>query len=448
MADGILGGFDPFAGSPVGALIQLGYEPNVAVQIASKPDLAQGIIANGLIPEQTYGLLSDYQINTHAPGTLGATDPTAFTDPTTRAALNELGDRGLYADDFTSRDEVLQELYHPGSIVNDEPPAPEYDPNAPDLAAEEFARAMGPEWQALKDEAMGNVKKWRGERDEMTGDWAAGLRGNEALADLRGDVGEYRNVYERGGLTDVTRANLERARREEDQWIRAQREAMLQDLAERGMTGGGAEILGAIGDRAAAADRMSARDLDTLGMAQEQAMQALAAAGEGSRNLYGIEKDIADVERDVALAGADQEFSIADTIGATERDTWINGIMLPKIEEGARMRKMQAEGVFPAASEAAGILGKGASESRGNVAGTITTDTAAEGANEGAYLQGAAMTGPTLDTTQPAVIPNSGAAGGQAGEQTINSVIDATTALVDNFSRHDDDQKSGKAGRK
>ena len=89
-----------------------------------------------------YGLLSDYQINTHAPGTLGATDPTAFTDPTTRAALNELGDRGLYADDFTSRDEVLQELYHPGSIVNDEPPAPEYDPNAPDLAAEEFARVI------------------------------------------------------------------------------------------------------------------------------------------------------------------------------------------------------------------------------------------------------------------------------------------------------------------
>lgn len=181
--------------------------------------------------------------------------------------------------------------------------------------------APGEEWGGppggFIDDVMG---AWREDVDPYWADARAGVDaygrdligaaegyrdiGMDTLDPLRGSADELLGIYEQGGLTDVTRAQLESNRRQADQFVRANREAALQDLAERGMAGGGAEVLALQGDRAAAADRMNAADLDAAAFGQESAMRALMDAS-------GLQSDIGREER--ALHG---EVAGAQALGA------------------------------------------------------------------------------------------------------------------------------------
>jgi hypothetical protein len=116
--------------------------------------------------------------------------------------------------------------------------------------------------------------------------------GMATLDPLRGTADELLGVYEQGGLTDVTRAQLEANRRNADQFVRANREAALQDLAERGMAGGGAEVLALQGDRAAAADRMNIQDLEAAAFGQRSALDALESAGQLQSDIGGVERGL------------------------------------------------------------------------------------------------------------------------------------------------------------
>lgn len=114
---------------------------------------------------------------------------------------------------------------------------------------------------------------------EVFGDPVAMARREEAMGELFG-------LWDQGGLTANERAKREGARRDAGQWLRGQREADMADLAERGMLGGGAEIATMLGNRQAAADRISREDLDTAAYAEERALNALLKGQDAAEGIY------------------------------------------------------------------------------------------------------------------------------------------------------------------
>src|SRR5690606_5964166 len=80
---------------------------------------------------------------------------------------------------------------------------------------------------------------------------------------------------------------MARARADQESWLRGQREADMQNLAERGMSGSGAELANLAMDRQAAAQRMSAADLETEAMLEQRALDATMAGGQMAGQMRG-----------------------------------------------------------------------------------------------------------------------------------------------------------------
>lgn len=91
---------------------------------------------------------------------------------------------------------------------------------------------------------------------------------------------ELFGIYSQGGATAQDRARQAAIRRDQEQWLRGQREADMANFAERGMGGSGMELLSLLGDRQAAASRISQNDLDTEAMHEQRAMDALLSGSE------------------------------------------------------------------------------------------------------------------------------------------------------------------------
>jgi hypothetical protein len=83
-----------------------------------------------------------------------------------------------------------------------------------------------------------------------------------------------------GGATAQERSRRAGARADSEGWLRGQREADMQNLAERGMSGSGAELLALGNDRQAAAQRNSAADLETDAWLEQRALDATMKGGE------------------------------------------------------------------------------------------------------------------------------------------------------------------------
>lgn len=82
-------------------------------------------------------------------------------------------------------------------------------------------------------------------------------------------------IAEGGGATALERARMQRARSDQEGWLRGQREADMQNMAERGMSGSGQELATLAMDRQAAAQRISGADLETEAMLEARALDAL-----------------------------------------------------------------------------------------------------------------------------------------------------------------------------
>ncbi len=120
-----------------------------------------------------------------------------------------------------------------------------------------------------------------------------GLTADQKSRDAQqGVVDELGNIYAQGGQTARDRLLRQKARSESENWLKGQREADMQDLAERGMSGGGAELLTMLGDRQDAASRLSMADLQASADAEQRALDALMGKGamagqmEGAANQY------------------------------------------------------------------------------------------------------------------------------------------------------------------
>lgn len=99
----------------------------------------------------------------------------------------------------------------------------------------------------------------------------------DALFSLQ-DIGQ-------GGMTDMDRAQLAQIASEEDAAARGKREAIAQNMQQRGAGGSGMEALLKMQADQDAISRRSARDTSVAGMAQQRALQALQAAGQTGGNI-------------------------------------------------------------------------------------------------------------------------------------------------------------------
>lgn len=100
----------------------------------------------------------------------------------------------------------------------------------------------------------------------------------ETQGDQRKAIGELFGIYAGGGQNAVAAAQRAQARANQEDWLRGQREADMQNLAERGMAGSGAELASLQADRQAAAGRLSMADLQTQSDLEKSAMDALLNA--------------------------------------------------------------------------------------------------------------------------------------------------------------------------
>lgn len=107
------------------------------------------------------------------------------------------------------------------------------------------------------------------------------------------------NLRARGGMTATDDANLARIQNEEAQKEKAQRDAIMQQAGARGNLSGGMNLMALLNSNQNATNRMSQRNLEVAGMAQDRALKA----GDMAANLAGgMQRD--DFNRQSQIAAA------------------------------------------------------------------------------------------------------------------------------------------------
>lgn len=309
------------------------------------------------------------------------------------------------------------------------PEPPEYDPNAPDILAQMQDRYLGDEFGEIAADRRGAGARYGEDLLGIAEGLGTALSGTEGYGALQDYAGEMQGIYDAGGLTDVTRANLEAARRDEDQWIRAQREAQLQDLAERGMQGGGAEIAALVGDRASAADRMSARDLETNAFAQQQALEALASADEANRELYSRDREILGTVADAGVRGTEAEFDIDTVINDAALGHW-NDIDRDIRKQRAKAWDQGRSDVLPASTAGADRVEGAVTSGKEAVHGELEKGVQ-DVKGQAAGLTGLAGTEPPqLGLNLPPVETTSGAQTGAAATEGIGNTLSTVASVL------------------
>jgi hypothetical protein len=87
-------------------------------------------------------------------------------------------------------------------------------------------------------------------------------------------------IADSGGMTDTETANLRRSQNAADTDDSARRNAILQNMHQRGLGGSGQELLAQLASSEAATDRGAQAGLDVNAMAQARALQAMQGAGQ------------------------------------------------------------------------------------------------------------------------------------------------------------------------
>ncbi|HYC44478.1 MAG TPA: hypothetical protein VED01_03240 [Burkholderiales bacterium] len=140
----------------------------------------------------------------------------------------------------------------------------------------------------------------------------------EAQAAQREAMNELFGVWRGGGATALERARRAQARAESENWLQGQRKADMQDLAERGMSGSGAELASLQADRQAAASRLSMADLETDAALEERALQALLSGSGVAGELLQGEGGIQARRLQQLLGASDASRGISGTLGDIE----------------------------------------------------------------------------------------------------------------------------------
>jgi hypothetical protein len=127
------------------------------------------------------------------------------------------------------------------------------------------------------------VKQQQSLVDEVRG---RGLTADKTSRDAQqGALDELMGIYSQGGQTARDKMLRAKARADSENWLRGQREADMQSMAERGVSGSGAEVLSMLGDRQDAASRLSAADLQASADAEQRALDALLSGTQVARGM-------------------------------------------------------------------------------------------------------------------------------------------------------------------
>ena len=222
------------------------------------------------------------------------------------------------------------------------------------------------------------------------------LRGSAGYTDAQDQFNEWDSIYSNGGLTDSTKAMLAGTRADEEQWLRSQREADMANLAERGMSGGGAELAAQLGARGAAADRMSRADLETAAFAEQQRLDALQNRGAEADKIYGYDTDFADHELSAKAEAASDTRSVMDQIYSNEQ------AIVGNIARDTRQGAIKALGE-------SGYHGGGSTDlgdtTRANVDNTIAGVSGSDPGNPGQINTGYDQGGPNPIVPEPTFDP-------------------------------------------
>lgn len=98
-------------------------------------------------------------------------------------------------------------------------------------------------------------------------------------------MGALQDIVDRGGMNLSDMANMNRVQTDVASADKGRREAMLQNMAQRGMGGSGMELLAQLQSSQAATDRASQAGMDQAGMMQDRALQSIMSRGDVGRQM-------------------------------------------------------------------------------------------------------------------------------------------------------------------
>lgn len=106
-------------------------------------------------------------------------------------------------------------------------------------------------------------------------------------ASQKAAINELFDIYRQGGNTAQDRAARAKNRAGVENLISGQNAATMQDMAERGMGGSGAELASMLGNAQAAGSRLSLSDLQTSADSEARALNALMGGQQAASGLQG-----------------------------------------------------------------------------------------------------------------------------------------------------------------
>ncbi len=155
----------------------------------------------------------------------------------------------------------------------------------------EAAAAPAASYQPSEEE-LADMARMQGMEDRFGNDMAwtdPAFQYDAAQIDANGEVGrdaqlraldQLFGVAGGGGFSESERGARMKSRMEQEGWLRGQREADMQNMAERGMAGSGAELLSLGQANQTAAQQMALSDATTTAQGEQRALDALMAAGD------------------------------------------------------------------------------------------------------------------------------------------------------------------------
>lgn len=149
----------------------------------------------------------------------------------------------------------------------------------------------------------------------------------EALNALQ-DIGD-------GGLTAADEAALQKIQTQENTQARGQREAIIQNAAQRGMGGSGLELMAQLQNQQDSATRASQRDMDIAGQSQERALQALIQGGQ-----LGGQMQAQDFNQQAQVAGAND--AIAKFNAANKQQVGMANVAANNAAQAANLQNKQS----------------------------------------------------------------------------------------------------------
>jgi hypothetical protein len=122
---------------------------------------------------------------------------------------------------------------------------------------------------------------------------------------------QLQDVSSQGGMTAIDRARLAQMQTGVNQQERGNREAIMQNMRQRGVAGSGLELAASLSNQQSAADRANQEALNVEAMAQQRALDAMMQSGSLAGSIRG--QDFGEQSQIAQAKDAISKFNAANT---------------------------------------------------------------------------------------------------------------------------------------